>query len=911
MQPGSCRSSGIGPGLAEGRLARMFLVRDDERATVAYLFGLFALLGCGLAFGRGTTDALFFKRYGIEYLPPLYVLLSVLLGLVGAVYAAFVDRVSAERFFRVLFLVVALLLVLCWATMRFSALGLVYPIYFLVYEVTSELILVHAAVYLARNLDTLQAKRLSPLIFAGLQVGMLVGGLALAALARSLGAQTILLLWGLLLLLGVGMMGSWHRRRGCSPYFSAPRRSLHPLRESLRQIAEGVRFTRESALLRSAAAALFFMVVMVYVLCYSVNLVYAARYEDEAELTAFFGLLLAAGSGSSLILQVFVSNRMIDRFGVRGVNLVFPVTSLLVYLGLMARFAFPTALLGSLNKDVIMAAFRNPVYAIFFNILPQYLQGRARAMAVVVVMPSALLVCGGILSLSQAADEPLYVLLPGAVAAILFLYYSLRMNAAYVTTLVEHLRDRVWLPSGLPPARLRGSGEAVFQTLVRGVGQRDAPLALSYARTLVEGFPRRAPEVLLARALRAEAPLADRLLGLLAPLAPERAGAFLRRRTRGFDAHLRASCLTVLFRARDPGFRGAVAETLASANPRLVACGIRGVLYYPVPALREPALRAWRGLLSGPDSGRLAGLELVAELERLPPARSAGLRETYREVVARLVRSTDPAVVRRALVLCAERWPDPFPPALYPLLAKLAGDADPAMRETAVRAARLLPPERRGDLFAEALEDGHRAVRRAAVEGLWAERSGFAVEAVAWLTDRGRGSPRARRTLLEALLEQGLPVPVLERIVARATADALRLQAAWRVLAACGEVEDPGLALLRMTLAERVAQTVDVALLALQPLVADGVVATLRAGVASGDSRHVANACEGLRNLEPHSARTLAEIVQGDATGAAGGAGGGVIDTVEAVRRWSAQRADDWLHACAQRALESPAGACE
>ena len=88
--------------MVTNQINKLLLIKDDERSATFYFMLLFLVLGFGTAIGRGTTDALFFKRYGIEYLPVMYIVLSVLLFIMSTVYAAYADRLPPERFFRIL-----------------------------------------------------------------------------------------------------------------------------------------------------------------------------------------------------------------------------------------------------------------------------------------------------------------------------------------------------------------------------------------------------------------------------------------------------------------------------------------------------------------------------------------------------------------------------------------------------------------------------------------------------------------------------------------------------------------------------------------------------------------------------------------------------------------------------------------
>ena len=152
-----------------------FLVKQEESRIFIYNLLLFVCIGFGLALGRGSADALLFKRYGIEYLPIVYIFSAIVLSISCIFYSSFVDRLSSERFFKYLLGILASSLLIIGVLMRLVAPDWIYPIYYIIYEVASELLLIHAGLYLNQNLDPIQAKRLVPLIFGGLQIGVILG----------------------------------------------------------------------------------------------------------------------------------------------------------------------------------------------------------------------------------------------------------------------------------------------------------------------------------------------------------------------------------------------------------------------------------------------------------------------------------------------------------------------------------------------------------------------------------------------------------------------------------------------------------------------------------------------------------------------------------------------------------------
>ena len=70
----------------------------------------------------------------------MYLILSVALCFFSVIYATVADRFPAEKIFRYLFITLSVMLIANWALMSFSDLDVVYPIYFLLYEIEFFLI---------------------------------------------------------------------------------------------------------------------------------------------------------------------------------------------------------------------------------------------------------------------------------------------------------------------------------------------------------------------------------------------------------------------------------------------------------------------------------------------------------------------------------------------------------------------------------------------------------------------------------------------------------------------------------------------------------------------------------------------------------------------------------------------------
>lgn len=874
------------------RFLDLLLIREDERRTVLYFAALVALLGAGLAFGRSSADALFFKRYGVEHLPTMYALLGLILAATSITFAAYADRLASERLAVVVLAVLAALIGSSWFLIAFTSWRAAYPIYFLVYQAASELLIVHVSLYMAQNFDALQGKRLFPVLFAALEGGRIIGGILLAAATRLIGTGHLLLLWSALLIIGIAMIRRHHRIAGSSPLYRPPPRRRAPVKRAIEQIVQGLRFTQSSALARTQAWALLFLVVSYYILSYAINRIYTDTFIAEADLTAFLGLVAAVTAASAVIMQLLLTGRLLQRFGIKTVNLIFPVTHLLSFGVLLAQFALPAALLASFSRDSVMPALRNPTRNLFFNILPDYMQGRVRALSLGLVLPFGLVASGTGLWLLPQAD-PSAFLWVGLGAAVALLWCSVLSNRAYRPAILDTLRERLFLPHRRLDNMLEGADRALWQEVARGVDSDDEDVCLAYAQLLAKHFPARAPAVLAARLARASVPLRDRLVRLLDTEKSAGAREVLWRTSDGADDHYRASVMTQLLGARDVRARDAIPSLLASDNPRLVACGILGALRFEINLPGVDALTRWRALLTSDDyKTQLAGL---CALRQFP---SPSLGDALLPVL------DHPNVrVRRAALEVLSAWRDqPWPEAQAAVDRALASN-DGFVRAAAVAATHVFAVPARAQRLWCALGDPHEAVLRSALAE-WQREPTAASTLAQFLASKG-GSMRARDAALRILIERGAPAEVFASLARQGIEEGHVLRR-FRVALANGAASSagdcPARELLAIVLAEREQAALDLALQALEGIEERAAVALIRAGLRHGERHHRAAAIEVLGELR-HRVLTagLSELLQPSEQA--------IIDEertkhtpLDDILAWCRQQGDDWLRTCAEQA---------
>jgi hypothetical protein len=882
-------------------LYQFFLIKEDEAGTVFYFLIFFLVIGFGMALGNATASALFLKRFGIDYLPLVYLAQGGACFVAMVLYASVADVISAERFFKILFAVLAALVLGFWALISMEVDPLVFPVYFLFYEVVSEILLVHSALYLNQNINTLQAKRLSPIIFSGLQIGTIMGGLFLAAYAPILGTSNILTVWFILLLLALVLIVLRHQFKGASPYFRSPRKSAHKMQQMATHIQQGFRFTWDSELLRVATIAMVFMVITYYIINYSVKRIYTESYALESELTAFFGVLTTLTSTLALVVQLFLTNRLIERFGVPTVNLFYPLASLGSFIGMIFHLGMPTAIISSMNINAVMPAFHNPVRTMFLNVLPQQIQGRARAMTMAIVLPVSLSVCGILLWFLQKLNDPLYFLIPGATAAGLFFYFSIRMNHAYGKTLLTHLKEHLFLPDDQSAASLKHTGNANIESIVDAVSRGDESSA-SYARLLADAYPEDAAKHILPVIKTTTPYIASQLLRVVLTTNNPDVYKFLIENPNLHDNHFRADTLRQLINVHMDGTALLLQQALDHPDPRIMTTAIHGVLSWPLPEHQAQAIDNWISLLEGSENKQLAALDLIPNIKYITtPETRKKIEQACHHATVRIFATQNSAA--KIFILNVYRyWQGPCDPDIQELIIDAMENTEPGIRVAAAQCVHIIPQELRYEKLECALDDGHIQVRNAAVDELCKETPDAPQLALKWIIEDNRGTPRAQETLLNAVIN-AIPQSTLALIIDNKIKDARQIHSALVTVREHRNDKNNNLKLLQHLLEERFQQILEIALTAMEPLCARNVISIIRAGIRTLDECHMANACEALHSI-PNQTMTqpLGQLIQ-DAFMPSSQTVTANTGNLETVLEVLVKRPDAWLHECARSAL--------
>lgn len=698
------------------------MIRQGEGSLILHLAGVAMLVGGGLAIGRGSSDALFFKRFGTQYLPHMFFATSFLLVLASLVYAQVADKWRPGKVLLAMSAAIAGLLMANWLSMQFGASPYAFVAYFLIYAVASEILLVHFSYYAGDFFDIRQGKRLSPLVNAASRLGAVIGGLALGGLVQIWPATSLALVWVASLLLIVATV-LWKARRNAGILSGPKTRS----RQRGSGMLNALFFARRSKLLRITALGAFLLIILVSLQDYIVATLLTRHFEREQDLTAFFGLFFAFSNMLVLVMQVGVTNRLLNRFGLRAVNMIYPWSTLITFWLLAWSPGILTATLARFNYMGMLPAFRIPAANLFYRALPAYMHGRARALILGLVLPSGLAVAG--LGLMFAPVEMVDSWLPilGVALAMALVAVKFRKNVAYSNSLTELIQQQVFAEkSPLLEENVR-MDKRVAKKIAAGIPAcPDDAAALAFVDVLCDHAPQEAGSLLLEIAPATSTKVQDHVLRCLARLKPEGWLEYARGLVHHEDLHLSSTALEVLGQIGDVAVLADARRWRNHEKPRPKAAALVVLKNAGDAGERDEALAKLLAMLSSPlpqeniaAAQAVAALRDVSLIDALKPllnAQDGRVRATAVHAYAGLGLDLDRDCADEVTAALNDRMETvrvaavkrlPAVHASLPrltLLAQAIEDTEPGVRRAAMSSAAKLLPSSAASL-AEAFAD--------------------------------------------------------------------------------------------------------------------------------------------------------------------------------------------------------------
>lgn len=313
----------------------LFGVRKEEVGLAAVLFSGYGLIVLTYFFLKPARDSLFLVGPGPHNLPVVFVLIALVALPVTLIYGRLARVLHLNRMITgTSAVLIGCLLLLRW--LLALEISWIYYAFYIWVDIYGILTTSQFWLFANSVLDSAQAKRIFAVVNLGGILGAIIGGESAGFLVGVVEIPTrdLLLFCAGFLALSSGLLnraGRLARPPGRTPATAAPLQE--PVRNSLREVRSMLRDHRHLA---GIGGLLFLSAVVATLVVFQFKTVAVQAYPDQQALAAFLGKFYGRLNIVSLLLQTFLTYRLIQFWGVSGAILLLPLGLLFTSVGMLA-----------------------------------------------------------------------------------------------------------------------------------------------------------------------------------------------------------------------------------------------------------------------------------------------------------------------------------------------------------------------------------------------------------------------------------------------------------------------------------------------------------------------------------------------------------------------------------------------
>lgn len=436
----------------KSRILAILNIRPGEERNVFLMLAQYFFLGAAMLFVQSASLALFFTVWDSTAMPYIYLGIAVIVSSITTIFLKISERTSLARF-----LIMSVIFVLLGSIALRVGLALTSSKWLLlalpIWSQTLVNITVTAFWTLAGNIfDVRQGKRIFGLMNAGSWLAYVVMGPFTIPLVNALGTENLFIVIAACLLIAFLLQQAVIR--------------ANPGTQAAPEIAEGQ--TKQTSILqlfRIRYIALIFALITLWRISYFIldNIFYdraAAQYPSADAMAGFIGGFFGLVGLLGFITDMFLTGRIISRFGLRAGLLATPTLTILCMAALavtgtanpeMITLLFWLAVAGKFTNEGLGFSLDQTASNILYQPIHERIRVRAQTITEGIIQPLAIGLAGGLLLLFNTilkfdAIQLSYIYL---FAAAIWVIVCVALIRAYPIALTEALHKRRFGDKGI------------------------------------------------------------------------------------------------------------------------------------------------------------------------------------------------------------------------------------------------------------------------------------------------------------------------------------------------------------------------------------------------------------------------------------------------------------------------------
>ncbi len=409
-------------------LKKVFSIQEEELLVFSVFFFFYFLIGVQFSIGLTVSEALFLSEVGPGFLPYMYIFNALMIIFISTFYSSLTEKLSIPAMFKTVLIFFIVLVfgikLLIFADFRAYAMPIAFPLLHTLFVMFTNMLPNNFRALYGQYLDVLQSKRLVPIILTGGRYGGIVGGLAIPLLIPVLGSvSNLLYVWigAIVVSIGVVQYAEWRLRDHLID-------DARPKKRKAKKTASkggNIALMKTNRYVCAFALFSFIVVILRSFQDFQYSLVFREVFPDRAQLASFLGYFTAIGSAFSLLVQTFITPRIIKRLGLGTANLLYPLTTIIGLAGMAISPGFYSAVFLRFNNKNLQESIRNAINALLYNAVSPSIRARVGAFVAGQVVAVASIVSGVALLIIKPTGLALFPLSAGQLALIsLFIAFA-------------------------------------------------------------------------------------------------------------------------------------------------------------------------------------------------------------------------------------------------------------------------------------------------------------------------------------------------------------------------------------------------------------------------------------------------------------------------------------------------------
>jgi len=388
-------------------LSKWLNIYQDERRLFLWIAVLLFLIRTSGVLFNNFAETTFLKRFGVEYLPIVYMVNSVSTFVIMGFMVGLMGRLQGSR-------LLTYLLLFCGGSVAGLRLiipldiDLLYPMLFILkaqYEVLLGLVFWN----LANDLfNTRQSKRLFPLITAGGVLGGVVGSFGTPFLAKTISMDNLMLAYLGTTLLGAIAVKSMRVRFPTLLLSDKTPKKGKSHTSVIEEFKKVIPLIKESRLVKILIMLTLMPNIVIPIINYQFNYAIDQSFGNERTMIEFFGYFRGMLNIISLIILLFIG-KLYGRWGLPVALMFHPINYMFAFIAFLLRFDLFSAMYARISTNVLRTTMNVPATNILMGLFPESYRNVIRPFLRGTVVRIGVLMGAGFIMVSEGLVHPRYL----------------------------------------------------------------------------------------------------------------------------------------------------------------------------------------------------------------------------------------------------------------------------------------------------------------------------------------------------------------------------------------------------------------------------------------------------------------------------------------------------------------------